>query len=160
MAEKGLFIEQLQSGGVATLQALVKVKELRPKRSGGFYLRLLLGDRTGELEAKVWDLCRSRHRSHYSDFEAMPSQVCIDHINGFLASRSTRHSPVSPSGISVSERGDKTSLWLGSRDDTVCVESGWIPTSTIWAHRCRNEVSAKGVHTRMPCDARELVPDP
>ena len=55
MAEKGLFIEQLQSGGVATLQALVKVKELRPKRNGGFYLRLLLGDRTGELEAKVWD---------------------------------------------------------------------------------------------------------
>ncbi len=24
------------------------------------------------------------------------------------------------------------------------LKSGWIPTSTIWAHRCRNEVSAKG----------------
>jgi 3'-5' exoribonuclease len=55
MAEKGLFIGQLESGGVATFQALVKVKELRPKRNGGFYLHLLLGDRTGELEAKVWD---------------------------------------------------------------------------------------------------------
>ena len=38
-----------------TFLALVKEKELRPKRTGGWYLYLLLSDRTGELQAKAWD---------------------------------------------------------------------------------------------------------
>jgi len=55
MAEKGLFIEALPRDGVVTFLALVKEKELRPKRTGGWYLYLLLSDRTGELQAKAWD---------------------------------------------------------------------------------------------------------
>jgi 3'-5' exoribonuclease len=55
MAEKGLFIEALPREGVVTFLALVKEKELRPKRTGGWYLYLLLSDRTGELQAKAWD---------------------------------------------------------------------------------------------------------
>jgi 3'-5' exoribonuclease len=34
---------------------LVLSKQLRPKKSGGDYLALILGDRTGQLEAKMWD---------------------------------------------------------------------------------------------------------
>jgi 3'-5' exoribonuclease len=55
MAEKGFFIEALPRDGVVTFLALVKDKGLRPKRTGGWYLYLLLSDRTGELEAKAWD---------------------------------------------------------------------------------------------------------
>src|SRR6516162_9159735 len=55
MAEKGWFIEALSHDGVVTFLALVKEKELRPKRTGGWYLYLLLSDRTGELQAKAWD---------------------------------------------------------------------------------------------------------
>ena len=55
MAEKGLFIEALPHDGVVTFLALVKDKGLKPKRAGGWYLYLLLSDRTGELEAKAWD---------------------------------------------------------------------------------------------------------
>jgi 3'-5' exoribonuclease len=55
MAEKGLFIEALPRGGLVTFLALVKDKALRPKRTGGWYLYLLLSDRTGEIEAKAWD---------------------------------------------------------------------------------------------------------
>jgi 3'-5' exoribonuclease len=55
MAEKGLFIEALPRDGVVTFLASVKEKELRPKRTGGWYLYLLLSDRTGELQAKAWD---------------------------------------------------------------------------------------------------------
>jgi 3'-5' exoribonuclease len=55
MAEKGLFIDALPHDGLVTFLALVKEKEIRPKRMGGFYLYLLLGDRTGEIEAKAWD---------------------------------------------------------------------------------------------------------
>ena len=55
MAEKGLFIEALPRDGLVTFLALVKDKALRPKRTGGWYLYLLLSDRTGEIEAKAWD---------------------------------------------------------------------------------------------------------
>ncbi len=74
MADKGLFIEALPREGVVTFLALVREKELRPKRNGGLFLHLVLSDRTGELDAKVWDLCRARHKSHYSGFETMPSK--------------------------------------------------------------------------------------
>ena len=38
-----------------TTSFLVHSKEIRQKKSGEFYLSLLLGDRTGELDAKMWD---------------------------------------------------------------------------------------------------------
>ena len=34
---------------------LVVSKQLKPKKSGGDYLALILGDRTGTIEAKMWD---------------------------------------------------------------------------------------------------------
>src|SRR3989454_9196660 len=55
MADKGLFIEALPREGVVTFLALVREKELRPKRNGGLFLHLVLSDRTGELDAKIWD---------------------------------------------------------------------------------------------------------
>jgi 3'-5' exoribonuclease len=55
MAEKGFFIANLPRDGVVTLLALVREKELKPKRNGGVYLHLVLIDRTGELDAKSWD---------------------------------------------------------------------------------------------------------
>jgi hypothetical protein len=124
VAEKGLFIEAWPRDGVMTFLALVKDKVLKPQRAGGWYLYLLLSDRTGELEGKAWDLCRSRNRSHYSDFEAMPGEVCDNYINGFLAS----HLRGIVRCLLVSKfQNEKTpSDWRsrGSRDDTACVESG------------------------------------
>jgi len=55
MAEKGFFINALPQEGLVTFLALVREKELRPKRTGGWYLYLLLSDRTGELPEKGWD---------------------------------------------------------------------------------------------------------
>jgi len=55
MADKGLFIEALPREGVVTFLTLVREKELRPKRNGGLFLHLVLSDRTGELDAKIWD---------------------------------------------------------------------------------------------------------
>jgi 3'-5' exoribonuclease len=52
---KGHFINVLPDNGLVTFLALVRERELRPKRSGGVYLHLLLGDRTGEVEGRVWD---------------------------------------------------------------------------------------------------------
>jgi 23S rRNA maturation-related 3'-5' exoribonuclease YhaM len=55
MADKGFFIDALPHDGLVTFLALVKEKEIRPKRHGGFYLHFVLADRTGELDAKAWD---------------------------------------------------------------------------------------------------------
>ena len=55
MAEKGFFIAALPPNGVVTFLALVREKQMKPKRNGGVYLHLVLADRTGDLGAKVWD---------------------------------------------------------------------------------------------------------
>jgi len=55
MAEKGFFIATLPQDGVVTFLAMVREKELKPKRNGGVYLHLVLADRTGEVTARIWD---------------------------------------------------------------------------------------------------------
>jgi 3'-5' exoribonuclease len=55
MEEKGHFINALPDSGLVTFFAVVRERELRPKRSGGVYLHLLLADKTGEVEGRVWD---------------------------------------------------------------------------------------------------------
>jgi 3'-5' exoribonuclease len=52
---KSPYISDLKPNQVFTSIFLVHVKDVRQKKSGDPYLSLLLGDRTGELEAKMWD---------------------------------------------------------------------------------------------------------
>jgi 3'-5' exoribonuclease len=52
---KSPYISEIQAGQPVTGAFLVKSKEVRQKKSGDMYLSLLLGDRTGELDAKMWD---------------------------------------------------------------------------------------------------------
>src|SRR5271157_4338111 len=52
---KQLFVSGLDSNEVVTTQFLVVSKEIRQKKTGEPYLSLILADRTGEVEAKMWD---------------------------------------------------------------------------------------------------------
>ena len=52
---KSPFIGSLVPNDVVTAQFLVLSKEIRQKKTGEPYLSLHLADRTGELEAKMWD---------------------------------------------------------------------------------------------------------
>jgi 3'-5' exoribonuclease len=52
---KSPFVNELEANHVITTSFLVHSKEVRQKKSGELYLSLLLGDRTGELDAKMWD---------------------------------------------------------------------------------------------------------
>ena len=52
---KSPFVSELETGKVATGAFLVQGKEIRQKKTGEPYLSLLLGDRTGEVDAKMWD---------------------------------------------------------------------------------------------------------
>ncbi len=52
---KSPYVNELEPNKVITGSFLVHSKEIRQKRTGELYLSLLLGDRTGEVDAKMWD---------------------------------------------------------------------------------------------------------
>ena len=52
---KELYVGTLVPNEVATAHFLVLSKEIRQKKTGEPYLSLHLADRTGEIEAKMWD---------------------------------------------------------------------------------------------------------
>jgi 3'-5' exoribonuclease len=52
---KSPYVNEVEPNRVITTSFLVHSKEIRQKKSGEMYLSLLLGDRTGELDAKMWD---------------------------------------------------------------------------------------------------------
>jgi 3'-5' exoribonuclease len=52
---KSPFVSDLQPDQIVTGTFLVQHKDVRQKKSGDLYLSLTLADRTGELDAKMWD---------------------------------------------------------------------------------------------------------
>ncbi len=52
---KSPFVNELEAGKSITGCFVVHSKEIRQKKTGELYLSLLLGDRTGDLDAKMWD---------------------------------------------------------------------------------------------------------
>ena len=52
---KSPYVNEVEPNKVITTSFLVHSKEIRQKKSGELYLSLMLGDRTGELDAKMWD---------------------------------------------------------------------------------------------------------
>src|SRR5580700_2321699 len=52
---KSPYVNELEPNRVITSSFLVQSKEIRQKKTGELYLSLMLGDRTGELDAKMWD---------------------------------------------------------------------------------------------------------
>ncbi len=52
---KSPYVSELQVNQQVTGVFLVHSKEIRQKKNGDLYLSLVLGDRTGEVDAKMWD---------------------------------------------------------------------------------------------------------
>jgi 3'-5' exoribonuclease len=52
---KSPYVKELEPDQTITGSFLVCAKEIRQKKTGDPYLSLLIGDRTGELDAKMWD---------------------------------------------------------------------------------------------------------
>lgn len=81
MEEKGHFINILPGSGLVTFLAVVRERELRPKRSRGVYLHLLLGDRTGEIEGRVWDGAEEISRLFEAD-DVVKVRGTLERYNG------------------------------------------------------------------------------
>jgi 3'-5' exoribonuclease len=52
---KSPYVSELEPNRLITASFLVHSKEIRQKKGGELYLSLLLGDRTGDVDAKMWD---------------------------------------------------------------------------------------------------------
>ncbi len=52
---KSPYVSELQPNSIITGIFLVQHKDIRQKKTGEPYLSLIIGDRTGEVEAKMWD---------------------------------------------------------------------------------------------------------
>jgi len=52
---KSPYVSELQPNQVITAMFLVQHKDIRQKKTGEPYLSLVLGDRTGDIDAKMWD---------------------------------------------------------------------------------------------------------
>ncbi len=52
---KDIYVNELEANQTITTILLVKTKEIKAKKSGEPYLSLVLGDKSGELDAKMWD---------------------------------------------------------------------------------------------------------
>ena len=52
---KSPYVNELEPNKVITASFLVQSKEIRQKKSGELYLSLMLSDRTGEVDSKMWD---------------------------------------------------------------------------------------------------------
>lgn len=52
---KPIYVRDLQPNQVITTTFLVQAKETRQKKTGDPYLSLTLGDRSGDIDAKMWD---------------------------------------------------------------------------------------------------------
>jgi len=66
---KSLYVGTLVPNDVITAQFLVLSKEIRQKKTGEHYLSLHLSDRTGEIDAKMWDnVAEVMHTFERDDF--------------------------------------------------------------------------------------------
>ena len=80
MEEKGYFINALPDSGLVTFLAVVRERN-RPRRSGGVYLHLLLGDRTGEIPGRVWEIAEEIARLFEAD-DIVKVRGTLERYNG------------------------------------------------------------------------------
>lgn len=55
-------VSTLQDNDSVVSYSQVRAKQLRLKRNGEPYLRLVLGDRSGRIESKIWDRVEELHK--------------------------------------------------------------------------------------------------
>ncbi len=112
---KSPFVNELQPNQAITTSFLVNAKEVRQKKSGELYLSLLLGDRTGELDAKMWDnVAEAMPTFERGDFIKVKGLVQIFHNKPQLTVHKVRRMDESEIDISdyfPATRRDIEEMW-------------------------------------------------
>jgi 3'-5' exoribonuclease len=116
---KSPYVNELEPNKLITTSFLVHSKEIRQKKSGEFYLSLLLADRTGELDAKMWDnVAEVIDAFDRDDFVRVKGLVQIFHNRPQMTIHKVRRmddSEIDFGDYFPSSRRDQEEMWLELR---------------------------------------------
>src|SRR5215470_12660447 len=122
---KSPFVNEIQPDKVITTSFLVHSKEIRQKKGGDLYLSLLLADRTGELDAKMWDNVNDvLDAFERDDFVKVKGLIQVFHNRPQLTIHKLRRmdeSEIDFADYFPSSRRDPTEMWAELRGVVVGV---------------------------------------
>jgi 3'-5' exoribonuclease len=127
---KSLFVSDLAAEQTITSFFLVQEKEIRNTREGKSYLRLSLGDRTGAVEARVWDLFESAAKEiSRDDFVKVQARVEVYRDRPQLSVLQVRRAK--PEEIEISDflphtKHDVEKLWSCLLDYAASISDPWL----------------------------------
>ncbi len=112
---KSPYVNELEPNHLVTTSFLVHSKEVRQKKTGELYLSLQLGDRTGELDAKMWDnVAEAMDAFERDDFVKVKGLVQIFHNRPQLTVHKVRRmdeSEIDFADYFPASRRDPAEMW-------------------------------------------------
>lgn len=117
---KSPFVRELQPNQVVTTNFLVQSKEIRQKKTGEPFLSLILSDRSGDLDAKMWDnVAEVMDTFDRDDFVKVKGLVQVFHNRHQLTVHKMRRldeSEVDFADYFPASRRDPAEMWTELRD--------------------------------------------
>jgi 3'-5' exoribonuclease len=112
---KSPYVSEVEPNHVITTSFLVHSKEIRQKKGGEYYLSLLLGDRTGEIDAKMFDnVAEVLDAFERDDFVKVKGLIQVFHNRPQLTIHKVRRmddSEVEYSDYFPSSKRDPEAMW-------------------------------------------------
>jgi 3'-5' exoribonuclease len=122
---KSPYVNEIEPNRVITTTFLVHSKEIRQKKSGELYLSLILGDRTGELDAKMWDnVAEVIDGFERDDFVKVKGLIQVFHNRPQLTIHKMRRmddSEIDFCDYFPSSRRDPVEMWIELREIVAAV---------------------------------------
>ena len=154
---KSPYVNELEPNKLITTSFLVHSKEIRQKKSGEMYLSLLLADRTGELDAKMWDnVAEVIDAFDRDDFVRVKGLVQIFHNRPQMTIHKLRRmddSEIDFGDYFPSSRRDQEEMWLELRGIVAAMSNAHLKglleavlDDEDIARRYRRAPAAKHIH--------------
>jgi 3'-5' exoribonuclease len=154
---KSPYVNELEPNKLITTSFLVHSKEIRQKKGGELYLSLLLADRTGELDAKMWDnVAEVIDAFERDDFVRVKGLVQIFHNRPQMTIHKVRRmddSEIDFGDYFPSSRRDQEEMWLELRSIVAGIANVHLKglleavlTDEEIARRYRRAPAAKSIH--------------
>src|SRR5580704_18055030 len=154
---KSPYVSELEPNRVITSSFLVHSKEIRQKKTGEFYLSLMLGDRTGELDAKMWDnVTEVLDAFDRDDFVKIKGLLQVFHNRPQLTVHKVRRmddSEIDFADYFPSSKRDEAEMWAELRSLVAAMSNAHLKglleaffDDPDIAHRFRRAPAAKIIH--------------
>jgi len=154
---KSPYVNELEPSKVITSSFLVQSKEIRQKKTGEFYLSLILADRTGEVDAKMFDnVADALNAFERDDFVKVKGLIEVFHNRPQLTIHKVRRMDENEIDILdyfPSSRRDPDEMWTELRGVTAGIGNSHLKAlvqafldDEEIARRYRRAPAAKQIH--------------